>query len=108
MIPKSGTRFFGKIMIEQTTKRSPKASLAGEPREAFAQPRFGNFGGPRRQIVTFDRRRHLGRRSEKTPCFGRIEAGQARGFEIGGGEIGGLEEPIKVFGALHRKPEAQM
>src|ERR1019366_6406288 len=61
--------------------------MLGKFFDSLAQARLGGASRPGRQIVALERGREFRRRAEEFARLGTLEAGQPRGFQIGGGAV---------------------
>ena len=82
---------------------SPLRYLLGHFCEAFEVARLGLVGGPRRQVVALQARRHGRRATEEAARLGGIEAGEPGRLEVGGAAVGRLDQVGECARQLRRQ-----
>ncbi len=65
---------------------------AAKLRETLQKPRLRGLGRPGREVIALAARRRVSAGAKKAPRFRLAEAGEVRGFEIGRGAVGLLDQ----------------
>src|SRR5215510_34545 len=91
-----------------TSESGWKASAAQKFLKTLAKPRLRRLRRPWAEIIAFECRRELWRRSEEFPRLVIGEACEPCRLEISGAAVGGLDQVLHGVGQLCGKTEVQM